>query len=278
MLRPWRRAAVATLAGAAAIAAQMTVIAPAQAAAATITINATAKLPPVTNDVLVFYKASGGYASAKIHGKITGAKAGEVAALYALQFPFKTAAVRLASVTLKSSAPVYSFTVTPTLATKYAIKLFASGTSKTPLASSAAVAVYVTDGGTATGITKCSRPVCHEVVHSFTIMPSSAVSTEIGKHVYLYFGLNLSTTGEPPPPSWLYLNAGNPTQTKSHRVNAGEIETTFTFTFTIGNDGYYWLWSGCMKDTESKDGLGLPGHHGCGTLNRVPTNRFVYLG
>ena len=278
MLRPWRRAAVATLAGAAAIAAQLTVIAPAQAAAPTITIFATAKIPPVTHDVLVFYKDSGGFASAKIHGKITGAAAGEVAALYAQQFPYKTRPVRLGAVTLESSTPVYSFTVTPALATRYAVRLFASGTSKTPLASSAAVNVYVTNGGFTTGGTTCSRPVCHEVLHEFTILPSSALGTEIGKHQYLYFGLSLSATGEPPPPHWPYLNAGSPTQTKSRRVNAGEYETTITFTFTVGNDGWYWLWSSCVKDTESKDGLGLPGHHGCGTLSRIPSNAFVYLG
>jgi hypothetical protein len=278
MLRPWRRAAVAALAGAAALAAQLSVIAPAQAAAPTITIFATGKLPPVTHDVLVFYKGSGGFASAKIHGKITGAAVGEVAALYAQQFPYKTRPVRLGAITLKSSAPVYSFTVTPALATRYAVRLFASGTSKTPLASSAAVNVYVSLNGFTTGGGNCSRPVCHQVLHEFTVVPGSALRTEMGKHQYLYFGLSLSPTSEPPPPHWLYLNAGHPTQTKSRRVNAGEYETTITFTFTIGNDGWYWLWSSCVKDTESKDGVGLPGHHGCGTLSRIPSNSFVYLG
>ena len=278
MRRPWRRAAVAALAGAAALAAQLTVIAPAQAAGPTITIFATAKLAPVTHDVLVFYKDGGGYASAKIHGKITGAAAGEVAALYAQRFPYKTRPVRLGAVTLSSSTPVYSFTVTPALATRYAVRLFASGTSETPLASSVAVNVYVTRSGFIRGGSTCSRPVCHEVLHVFTVLPSSALGTEIGKHLSLYFGLSLSPTGEPPPPHWLYLNAGHPTQTKSRRVNAGEYETTITLTFTIGNDGWYWIPGVCVKDTESKDGLGLPGHHGCGTLRRIPSHPFVYLG
>ena len=37
-----------------------------------------------------------------------------------------------------------------------------------------------------------------------------------------------------------------------------------TFSFRIGNDAYDWDWDACSKDTEAEDGIGLPGHHGCG--------------
>ena len=131
MVRTWQRAAVAALVGAAAIAAQLTGVVPAQAAAPTITIFATSKLAPVTGDVMIVY-LGGLYGSATIHGKITGAAAGEVAVLYGQQFPYKKPPVRLAAVTLKSSAPVYSFRVTPDLATRYAVRLFASGTARPP--------------------------------------------------------------------------------------------------------------------------------------------------
>jgi hypothetical protein len=278
MARPWRRAAVAALAGAAAIAAQFTTIAPAQAAAPTITIFATAKLPPVTHEVIVFFK-DGAFATAKIHGKITGAKAGEVAVLYGQEFPYKHPAVRVGAVTLKSTAPVYSFTVIPVLATRYAVRLFASGTSKAPLATSAVQNVYVGTGGFVTGGTaNCARPLCFQNLHVFTVLPSSALSTEMGKHFYTYFGLNLSTTGEPPPPKFANLGGGNPVVSAAKRINAGEYEVNVSFSFTIGNDGWFWVWDGCVRDTESRDGLGLPGHHGCGTLTRIPTNVFTYLG
>jgi uncharacterized protein (UPF0261 family) len=125
MIGAWRRAAVAALAGAAAIAAQLTGVVPAQVAAPAITIFATSKLAPVTGDVMIVY-LGGLYGSAKVHGKITGAAAGEVAVLYGQQFPYKKPPVRLGAVTLKSSTPVYSFTVAPYLATRYVVRLFAA--------------------------------------------------------------------------------------------------------------------------------------------------------
>jgi hypothetical protein len=54
-------------------------------------------------------------------------------------------------------------------------------------------------------------------------------------------------------------------------VSATEYKLTYSFSFRIGNDGYAWNWSACWKDTYSKDGLGLPGHHGCGN-KRVRAN------
>ena len=247
MISTGRRAAVAALAGAAAITAQLTGVVPAQAAAPTITIFATSKLPVVTNDVFVVY-LGGKYGSATIHGKITGAAAGEVAALYAQQFPYKKPPVRLGSVTLKSSTPVYSFPVTPELATHYAVKLFASGTARAAMATSKVQNVYVIPNGNVTGGKSCEndRPVCHETYHVYTILPPSALTTEIGKHIYPYVGVNLSPTSEPPLPKWLYLNAYHSSVTTGHRINAGKFVSVFTFRFTIGNDGANFNWTLCV--------------------------------
>ena len=110
-------------------------------------------------------------------------------------------------------------------------------------------------------------------------MPAAAFGTEIGKHVYPYVGVNLSSTGIPPPPKWLYLNAYHSVVTAGHRTSsADEFENTFTFRFTIGNDGAYWNMDTCARDSESKDGLGLPGSHGCGYYHRVPGSSRLYLG
>jgi hypothetical protein len=270
------------LAGTAALAAQLTAVVPAQAAQAaapTIGIFATSKFPVVTNDVSVVYHG-GTYGKATIHGKITGAAAGEVAALYAQQFPYKKPPVRLGSVTLKSSTPVYSFAVVPDLATKYAVRLFASGTARAPLATSKTQNVFVLANVSVTGGKSCQndRPVCHETYHLYTILPPSGLSTEIGKHIYPYVGVNLSPTSVPPTPKWLYLNAYNSSVTTGHRINAGEFVNTLTFRFTIGNDAASTNWTSCDRDTVTVDGLGLPGHHGCGTLSRVPGTTFLYLG
>ena len=62
----------------------------------------------------------------------------------------------------------------------------------------------------------------------------------------------------------------------AHRIAADEFSETVTFSFRIGNDAYNWEWTSCSKDTEAADGIGLPGHHGCGAervLSSAP-----YLG
>ena len=273
MFRAWRRAAVVAVIGGAAIAGQLAAVIPAQAAAPTVTIAATSKIKPVTGDVYVVY-LGGSYGNATIHGTITGAAAGEVVTLYAQRFPYTKAAAPVRSVTLSGAGTrTYSFTVTPTLATRYKVRLFAKST---PLATSPIKTVYVVAGGSVTGGARCGRPVCKETFHVYTVLPSSALGVEMRKHVYPYFGLNLAPVVEPPPPTWLYLNAGHASVSAARRINAGEFENTITFTFTIGNNGFYWAWNGCWKDTVSTDGLGLPGYHACGA-SRVPRT-VAYLG
>ena len=273
MFRAWRRAAVVALVGGAAIATPLAAVVPAQAAAPTITIAAASKIKPVTGDVYVVY-LGGSYNNATIHGTITAAAAGEVATLYAQRFPYTKAPAPLHSVTLSGAGTrTYSFTVTPTLATRYEVKLFAKSTL---LANSPTKSVYAVANGSVTGGASCGRPVCKETFHVYTVLPSSALSVEMRKHVYPYFGLNLAPDVEPPPPTWLYLNAGHASVSAAHRINANVFENTITFTFTIGNDGYHWAWVACTKDTVSADGLGLPGYHGCGASKVLRT--VVYLG
>ena len=273
MFRAWRRAAVVAVIGGAAIAGQLAAVMPAQAAAPTVTIAATSKIKPVTGDVYVVY-LGGSYGNATIHGTITGAAAGEVVTLYAQRFPYTKAAAPVRSVTLSGAGTrTYSFTVTPTLATRYKVKLFAKSTL---LATSPTKTVYVISNGYVTGGARCARPVCKETFHVYTVLPSSALSIEMRKPLYPYFGLNLAPVVEPPPPTWLYLNAGHASVSAARRINASEFENTITYTFTIGNDGYYWASTACWKDTVSTDGLGLPGYHSCGA-SRVPRT-VAYLG
>ena len=45
----------------------------------------------------------------------------------------------------------------------------------------------------------------------------------------------------------------------------------------VSRNGYYdWQALTCSKDTEAADGIGLPGHHGCGDKT-VPL-QYSYLG
>ncbi len=276
MLRQWRRAAATALAAGAVISAQLATTSPAQAAAPAVTIAAAAMLPPVTGYVSVIFHA-GSYAHAKIHGSICGAAAGDVAVLYAQQFPYKKSAVRLGSVTLKAAQTLYSFTVTPILATKYVVRLFASGTATAPVATSPVQNLYVQgEQLLTTNPQHCGRPVCHETFPVYTFVPASTFRLEIGKHVYPYFAVNLGGSKIPPPPRWLYVNAGHAKVTAARRISASEFKYTITYSFTIGNHSYYWDWAFCTRDTEAKDGLGLPGHHSCGA-SRIPA-AFDYLG
>jgi len=279
MLRACRRATVVALAGAAAIAAQLAAVAPAQAATPTITIAATSKIKPVTGDVFVAFHA-GALSGATIHGSISGATAGEVAVLYAQPFPYKTPAARLDSITLKTGKTAYSFTVTPTLATRYAVRLFATGHFKIPTAAPIATSptknLYVVGNGFWTGGANCGRPVCHETLHQYVIVPTSALGLEMSKLLLPYFGLSLGSANVPPPPKWLYLRAGHASVSAARRISAIEFERTISYSFTIGSHSYYWAWVTCLRDTVSKDGIGLPGYHGCGA-SRTPRT-VAYLG
>ena len=278
MLRPWRRATlVATLTGSAAIAAQLAAVVPAQAATPTITVAATSSNPRVTGDVFVYY-LGGQYGNARIHGTINGAATGEVATLYAQRFPYTTAAKPVNSITLSATGPTaaYSFTVAPTLATRYQVKVFVRKGATTPLATSPMQSVYVVASGWTRGGKTCGRPVCHETFHIYTVVPSSALGVEMSKPNYPYFGINLTTAaGIPSAPRWLYLNAGHASMSGARKISAEEFENTLTFSFTVGNDGFHWNWTGCTKDAVSTDGLGLPGSHGCGAHRILDNNSYL---
>ena len=277
MLRAWRRATAVALAGSTAMAGLLAAVVPARAATSVITVAAASNFRPVTGDVFVEFQGSKS-GSARIHGTITGATTGEVATLYAQRFPYTTAARPVSSTTLSATGATtaYSFTVTPTLATRYQVKLFASKSATTSLATSPRQTVYVAANGYLTGFKNCGRPTCRETAHIYRIVPSSALGMEMSKHFYSYFGLNLSATGTPPYPRWLYLNGGNASVSPGHQISASKFETTVTFSFTVGNDGLAFLTYWCSKDTVASDGLGLPGSHGCGA--RRILSSLSYLG
>jgi hypothetical protein len=276
MLRGWRRATVAAVVTGAAIAGQLAGVGTAHASAApTISIAATTKLKPVSGDSLVVYHLSG-YNTAKLHGTIANATTGEVAALYAQPFPYKKPATRVASITLTAAKTAYSFTVTPSVVTHYAVRLFATATTTAAIASSPMKTLFVTSEQQISAGQKCSRPVCHETFQVHTYVPDSALGVEMSKHPYAYFGVNLGSSAIPPEPKWFILNGSHAKVTKSSRISAGEFENTVSFSFTVGTHSYAWIPLFCTKDALSKDGIGLPGSHGCGA-SRIASDQY-YVG
>jgi hypothetical protein len=170
---------------------------------------------------------------------------------------------------------------TPTLATRYTVKLFASTTATRPLVTSRTQTVYVTTGGSDTGSGLCQpigQQVCHLTFKVFSVVPGSALRVEMSKRFYPYFGVTLGQNGETiQRPQWLYLDAADPSIAPARQVAANEYERTVTFSFDVGKHSA-WRddWVVCVQDTLSKDGLGLPGHHGCGASKVRPT--VTYLG
>jgi len=275
MPKPWRFAAIAvSVCGLAAATAATAGPALATQAAPSVSIKVSSPIGKITNDVLVAFE-DGKYSVATIGGSVSGATSGEVAELYAQPFKSKSAPVSGETTTLTGAASqTYSFTATPSVATKYTVKVFPSSTSTTAVATSAAKIVYVVTNYTFTDKFKCPRPSCHETIHLTTEVPASARRAEAAKKLYFYLGLKLSATGIPGYPKTLELTKA--TISKATKVSATAFKRTITFSFRIGDDGARWKFAWCSKDTESKDGVGLPGRHGCG--DKKISAKIRYLG
>ena len=267
----WRRRRVPLIVGGAIVAAvaiAVAVIRPGSAPGrtATITITSASDLHQVSGYTVVEYK-SGQDASARIHGQVKGAVSGEVAQLYAQPFPYQAAPAQVGAVILHPVGKTadYSFPVTPDVATRYQVRLFDSSTATSPAATSPVSMVYVTTEGNTVSedSPKTCDSVCHIKIVFTTTVPAATMSTEFAKKLYTYFAVNLAPKKAPPSPSQLTLGAGSPQVTTS-RVSATEFSTTVTFTYRIGDDYSSWNWDVCSQDSVAEDGIGIPGHHGCG--------------
>ena len=243
-------------------------------------IAARSALPLMSGDAWVIYHSANA-AQAQVYGEVKGATRGDIARLYAQPFPYGSAAVPVASVALhpKGKLASYAFPVTPSLATRYHVKVFHGRAGVTSLASSPATTVYVAAGVTRGAAQKCARPTCRQSLPVDVFVPASALSAEMSKPWYTYFGLNLSKTAAKPPapPAVLPMVASAGHVSAPKQVAADEFAVTVTFAFSIGKaDGYGWAWSACTQDTAATDGLGLPGPHECGDKT-IPAGS-SYLG
>jgi hypothetical protein len=280
--RVWQLAAI--VAAACGLAAVGTVPALAQPAQTpTVTISAQSAFRPITHDVFVVYKDTHKgthlrYDQVAISGSVSQSTAGQVAALFAQPFPYKATPKMVAgqSVTLPTSTtPVsYKFKATPTIATKYTVEVLPSSTTSSPVvATSPTTPVYVVTFQTAR-LSKCGRPVCHETLTVYTHLPNSAYRSESTKKSYFYFGLRLSKTGKPSFPRWLYLDK-KASISKARRVSSTEFKNTIKWSFRVGNDGYAFAINFCAKNSESRDGINLPGTHSCGVKKIRSTISFL---
>lgn len=238
-------------------------------------IAASAVTPPVTGDVMVSYHG-GKYARATISGTISRPAGGEVARLTAQQYPFSSLPTVIASTKITGRTRRLSYAVAPSLATRYQIEVFPSSTAITPLSKSRVQTVYVALG--VSGVltkNRCPRPDCFWTIRIRLQAPPAAIEIESSKHLYFYFGLDLSHGATPPTPTTLRLQQNIKVSTPTI-MSTQESQRIVTFAFKIGKHSYSWVFADCIPDTEHKDGIGLPGHHGCGNAT-VPASP-IYLG
>jgi serine/threonine-protein kinase len=233
---------------------------------ATMPISAKTALAPVSGDVYTVYGFTDDQ-SAKVSGQVAAAVDGEVVKLYAQQFPFKAALAEVGSVTLRPAGgtATYTFKVTPSLETRYVAELFRNGVSATPIAMSGVKTIYVSIGEGLSKSQECSGSVCYESTLVTYEAPPSVLKTEMSKTPYVYFAVSLKKgKKDPPAPKLLSLAAGHSAVAGTQQESANEFQVTVTFTYTVGDNAWNAAIAVCLKDTVTTDGIGLPGHHGCG--------------
>jgi hypothetical protein len=228
----------------------------------------------VDGKALVAYKAAG-HSQGTISGTVTGNLAGDIVSLLAR--PFRATSFRPTGqqVTLAAAGSGrYSFAVRPSLVTSYEVRVSTTGTAGTGVdATSAPAAVYVEASGHGfKPHQKCSATQCRYWYTASTILPASAYRTESRKHVYMYLAQWYSAKH---PAKWFYP-ARTARTSKVKRISSGEFELTYTWPVHLRTGQNYWVPLSCTRDSVTKDGLGLPGQHGCGAT-RVST-KTTYLG
>lgn len=257
-------------------------MAEASPAVASISINATSPNYPglrakdhgkVDGFAVVIYKL-GSAAAAVIGGTVTTTATNDTATLMAKPFGKSTYMAVGSPVTLTPSggAASYSFNVTPSLATNYFVQLGGTDTAASPT-----VAVYVSPAASSSSNhrPRCTTHRCVQTVKVNVRLPAKTLRTESRKHFYLYLAIGELRGSKPILPKDYTLSTAS-RASKARRVNSGEYVVTLTFIVPIRKSRTIWVPNACTKDTESQDGLGLPGHHGCG--NRHVPRSAIYLG
>jgi len=244
------------------------------ASGATVTLHAVSKNPIVTGDTWVTYGRPG-FTHATIRGTASGVAPGAVARLLAQSFPFHTPAkvVGSSALMVAHSSASFAFNVAPLAATHYRVKVFAHASASSAEAVSAAVTVYVAFYGTGSSAERCNSRTCTLHMHLVYVMPTSAVPVERSKHQFAYLSLPRSANGAQPKATTYRLT---PASVSGPTVSGHDERFVLTITYAEPHYRYWYYWQTCSRDTIAKDGLGLPGYHGCGKHAVSPST--PYLG
>ena len=270
MSRIWRRVAPVVAAGGLIAASGAIPAEAASPAAYSITIAATVKAAPITQDKFVLYKGTKGYGSATIHGQISGATAGDTVTLLARPFGAKDFAP-IGTATLTAGSQPYSFTARPAVATAYEAQV-TTGTNVDATSTTQTIYVLMT-AAYKQPPNKCSRTQCTSTIKVYVNVPTSAYKNESTKHTYLY-----AAVGYPKIPK-VYTLTTKGKVSRARKISKTEFELTVTWYIRLSrHHATNWKLNFCEKDTESRDGMNLPGHHACGHREVTVKQADKYLG
>jgi hypothetical protein len=265
--RFWRLAVIITAAGGLSLGAAGTALAGGGARSDLgVTIGTTSTFVPVSGDTLVRFGAPAPEDTANVSGSVTGIPPGLTSVtVMLLKKPFGATAFASTGDTFtlvpSGGSAAYTFPVRPAVATSY--EVVASQTAgSAPLRTSGPRTVYVIPDVTVTGL-KCARPSCSGQLVITAQFPPSAFGRESLKKLDVYQGLQVLPGRTPAAPATLSL--AGPARTAARDATKFTVQYTYRYGFNIGRaDGYQWKINYCTQDTETADGIGLPGDHGCG--------------
>jgi hypothetical protein len=240
-----------------------------------ITIPVTATGASAVSGRAAVYYHDGKDGTAQVAGTITGAAKGDLVQVYAQPFPFtgKPAIVGSDSLMPAGGTAKYHFTVTPSIATRYQVKVL-SRTSPNPLATSPVKTIYVQGVWEGTVGDSCSDTTCKVKTSYVVHVPASALQSQMSKHIYTYFAVTYSSRY----PAVLRLGAGNPVVAVPQKTGPDVFRVSVTFTYPSGDAGAPSRFAStvCTKDSEPANGVGFPGAHGCGGVTTAGPS--AYLG
>lgn len=178
--------------------------------------------------------------------------------LQAEAWPFTTGFQTIRSGTTSGD---YSFVVRPTHATRYRVVIANGPTSPV-------LTVYVLDkelGFTCNLCNSSNKPGTDTLVVTERFRePPGPIAHGRG---FFYYALNQSTT----MPTIL-----NRVARASRQLTGNTLSLTVSYTVHFPNAAHFaFAEKFCLKHNEPKDGIGLPGQHGCGSAT---INRFNYTG
>jgi eukaryotic-like serine/threonine-protein kinase len=232
-------------------------------------------------DTYVLYDPHAKMAGAFLSGAIAHATTGEVAQLYAQQFPYTSPPEPAGSVTLhpNGGTAAYSFTLSPALATRYQVRLLRSTAAATPLAVSAIKTVYVVgyaayfsnpdSAPINMGLCPAGQSACTATFPVTVYVPPAALRGEMSQREYVYRPPAGTAAGR----ATSLQRDNGATISAPQRVGTDAYEVVVSLSSAAGPAFGY-----CTEQTEAQDGIGLPGPSACGSANVPATAEYIWGG